>query len=329
MTLYPLLFEPMLKAKVWGGDRLARWNKPVAPGARIGESWEIADLETTASDGGGGDAAYSIIANGPHAGATLRALIANARDDVLGGVRGGAFPLLIKYLDARENLSVQVHPSVEYAGAHPEAHLKFESWIILDAEPGAVIYKGVRPGVTKGQLADHLADGSVANDLIAIPARPGDCHHLPSGTVHALGAGVLVAEVQTPSDTTFRLYDWGRTQRPLHIPQALECAIMSPPRDADLRRADPHAPRTDLGGTAYYHLVRHRLASRERRTLTSDSAMPRVWMCLAGAATIESPGRDFDPVGIHRGVTVLVPACIRDALVQATEETVVLEAVPR
>lgn len=328
MTLYPVLFEPMLKAKVWGGDRLGHWNKPVAPGDRIGESWEIADLAATSADGGGGDAAHSVVANGTYASVTLGDLIRNFRDDILGRCPGNAFPLLIKYLDARENLSVQVHPSVEYAQKHPEAHLKFESWVILDAEPGAVIYKGVHEGVTKQQLGEHLRDGSIVDDLIAIPARPGDCHHLPSGTVHALGAGVLVAEVQTPSDTTFRLYDWGRTDRTLHIDQALACAIMSPPHDADLRRADPSAPRSDLGGTRYYNLIQHRLRAGDAREIKASSERPRVWMCLAGAAMIECPDGSFEPVPITRGSTALMPACIGRARVMAHEDTMILEATP-
>ena len=144
----------------------------------------------------------------------------------------GGFPLLVKYLDAREHLSVQVHPSPDYAKSHEGAHLKTESWLILDADEGAMLYKGLKPGTSGADLQRAIESGTVPDLLIAEPAVVGQCHTLPSGTVHALGAGVLVAEVQTPSDTTFRVYDWakeyGRDGRELHIDQALECADLGP-----------------------------------------------------------------------------------------------------
>ena len=126
-----------------------------------------------------------------------------------------------------DNLSVQVHPDDAYVRRHPEARLKSEAWHILDAQPGSVIYAGLKPGVDRDSFAQAIEDGTVVDKLVAIPAVPGECHYLPSGTCHALGAGVLVAEVQTPSDTTFRVWDWGRTSRELHIEQALECIDFS------------------------------------------------------------------------------------------------------
>jgi len=317
----------MLKAKVWGGDRLRDWGKPVEPGQHIGESWEIADLASTSADGAGGDGARSVIAYGRYTGRTLHEVIQSHRDDIMGDRAGNDFPLLIKYLDARENLSVQVHPSIEFAQAHPDAHLKFESWVVLDADPGAVIYKGVREGVARNQFADHIRDGSVVDDLIAIPARPGDCHHLPSGTVHALGAGVLVAEVQTPSDTTFRVFDWGRTDRTLHIEQALACAIMSPSNPDDQRRTD-NASVCDLGGTDYYALAQRRVSPREPQLIDFHDNAPRVWMWLKGSGAIESTDRSFDPVPMTRGTTALIPASINSARITAADDAIILEALP-
>lgn len=230
---YVLTFAPILKAKVWGGRRLAQLGKALPQGVDIGESWEIADLASTSAGGGGGEAARSVITNGPLAGKTLHEAMTLWGGSLLGGARAseaGGFPLLVKFLDAREHLSVQVHPSPEYARAHPEAHLKTECWYVVDAEPGSVIYKGVKPGVTREAFEAALREGAgegVVALLDAVPAVIGECHNLPSGTVHALGAGVLVAEVQTPSDTTFRVYDWaaeyGRAGRELHVEQALEC----------------------------------------------------------------------------------------------------------
>ncbi|MDQ7012819.1 MAG: class I mannose-6-phosphate isomerase [Planctomycetota bacterium] len=235
---YVLTFEPILKEKVWGGRRLGRLGKVLPRGVDVGESWEIADLASTSSGGGGGGAARSIIANGPLAGNSLHDAMTLWGEGLLGGAQpsgAGGFPLLVKFLDAREHLSVQVHPSPAYACAHPEAHLKTECWYVVDAEPGSVIYKGVKPGVTREDVAGALRTGQgegVVELLAAVPAVVGECHNLPSGTVHALGAGVLVAEVQTPSDTTFRVYDWakeyGRAGRELHVEQALACIDFGP-----------------------------------------------------------------------------------------------------
>lgn len=235
--LYPLRFEPIYKEKVWGGRAFEKLGRalPGSASTGVGESWEIADLATTSVSGGGGNAEYSVVAEGPLKGKSIRELMQTYGEALLGeGVKpadDGGFPLLIKFLDAKENLSVQVHPSPEYAAAHPDAHLKSEAWYIIDAEPGAVIYKGLAPGVTPEQLRAALVtntDEAVVPLLNAIEVKPGDCHYLPSGTLHALGAGVLVAEVQTPSDTTFRVYDWGRTDRELHIEQAMACIDFEP-----------------------------------------------------------------------------------------------------
>lgn len=231
---YPLLFRPALFHKVWGGDRLARFGKAVNPGDKVGESWELADLPGTSASGAGGGAVRSVIANGPLAGKTIHDAIDLWGDALLSRAAltpEGNFPLLIKFLDAREDLSVQVHPSPAYAAKHKDAHLKTECWYVLDAAPGSVIYKGVKAGVTREVFERALRNGDgagVVELLEAVPAVVGECHNLPSGTVHALGAGVLVAEVQTPSDTTFRVYDWGRKGRDLHIEQAMECIEWGP-----------------------------------------------------------------------------------------------------
>ncbi len=206
---YVLTFEPILKEKVWGGRRLGGLGKALPAGAMVGESWEVADLASTSEGGGGGGAARSVIREGALAGRTLHDAMRLWSPWLMAD---GGFPLLVKFLDAREHLSVQVHPSPEYARAHPDAHLKTECWYVMEAVPGSVIYKGVKPGVTRERFEAALRAGrgeGVVELLDAVPAIVGECHNLPSGTVHALGAGVLVAEVQTPSDTTFRVYYWG------------------------------------------------------------------------------------------------------------------------
>lgn len=302
---YPLLFEPLLFEKVWGGRRLERFGKPLPPGKKIGESWELADLAATSASGAGGGAARSKIINGPLAGRTIREAMEQAGDDILPPVArtpGGDFPLLIKFLDAGEHLSVQVHPSPEYAAAHPGAHLKTECWHILDAEPGSVIYKGIKPGVRREQF-EQLArsgDPKIVDMLVAVPAIPGQCHNLPSGTVHALGAGVLVAEVQTPSDTTFRLYDWGRTGRELHIEPALACADFAPP---------PPAVRLDREGaqvsTEWFGIT---LARIDHDGVPAASSAGRAFTVLSGKVEITAPKLPGGPTLAPTGQTGFIPA---------------------
>lgn len=316
---YPLLFEPILMPKVWGGRRLAGLGKKLPANENIGESWELADLAATSASGGGGGAARSVIANGPLAGKTLndalklwsRATRRNERQGTPdlrvseGPGSGTAFPLLIKFLDANENLSVQVHPSPAYSAAHPEAHLKTESWYILEAAPGSVIYKGIKPGVTREQFENHIADGTVVNDLISIPAVVSDCHNLPSGTCHALGAGVLVAEVQTPSDTTFRVFDWGRTGRELHVKQSLACIDFNPSR-ADLDALRTARLQANVPGG---RLVKTEFFTIDELVVPAGATVPVrgcvVVIVLRGSGAVDWPaGR----VTVNAGRTMLVPA---------------------
>ncbi|MBL8991181.1 MAG: class I mannose-6-phosphate isomerase [Phycisphaerae bacterium] len=320
----PLCFRPMLLEKVWGGDRLSTFGKPVAPGAAIGESWEVADLGATSASGAGGAAARSVIEGGTMHGRTLADALGAWGPALLGHAGADSFPLLVKYLDANENLSVQVHPSPGYAAANPGSHLKTECWYVLDARPGSVIYKGLRPGVTAERFASLVRAGSaeIVECLQRAPAIAGECHLLPSGTVHALGAGVLVAEVQTPSDTTFRLYDWGRQGRALHVDQALACADLGPA---------PAATRF-AGGPGWNRLVRTDFFTLDEARPEPGSALAvdplsrcAVLMVLRGAGALHWPGGHMS---IAAGRTVVVPACLSAAsAVSAGAGLTVLRAV--
>jgi mannose-6-phosphate isomerase len=335
MMPYPLHFRPILKEKVWGGRALEKLGKDIPPGARIGESWELADLPADGSE------RQSVIANGRLAGLTLREAIQRHRELIMGAAElndeedgGAGFPLLIKYLDARENLSVQVHPDEHYARSHPEAHLKSEAWVVIDAEPGAVIYKGLKHGVTRDCVRRHAVEaggGRLLDDLVAVRAVPGACHYLPSGTVHALGAGVVVAEVQTPSDTTFRLWDWdreasdgGTTQRKLHVEQAIECMrigpveeqIPYPPVEADGVRT------TLLVETPHFNIERMEAVRDGASSITIvTSEMPEIWMVLHGRGEIHAGG---ERVELTIGRTVLMPAAMPETVVPVERGTVIL-----
>jgi len=219
MKAYPLKFEPIYKQRIWGGQRLREvFGKDLPPGQKIGESWELADLPED----------KSVIANGELAGKTLRSAIGQYPKEITGDENFALpFPLLIKILDAEDVLSVQVHPDPETCQRMGKGEPKTECWYIISAEPGAVIYKGLKKGVTKERFVEAIEKGTVAEMLVKVPVRAGECHFLPAGTAHAIGPGLLIAEIQTPSDTTYRVFDWNRVDdsgkaRELHVAEALE-----------------------------------------------------------------------------------------------------------
>ena len=329
----PLRFDSLLFAKVWGGRGLAKLGKALPAAGGIGESWELADLPQTSAGGAGGGEARSRIATGAHSGRTLGELIGTSgetRHGLLGSAQpseDGGFPLLIKYLDASENLSVQVHPSPRYASEHPECKLKTECWYILDAAPGAVIYKGLKPGA-HARLAQAIANGSIVNDLIAVPAITGECHNLPSGTLHALGAGVLVAEVQTPSDTTFRVYDWGRTGRELHVAQALECIDAAAPPVTS--RMPSGQVETRLVDTEYFTLDELHIGAGAKVEAAAHHTCDVLMVVRGGGALHDVRSKPALPMELKLGQTVLVP---HNALAHwrfvATDPTVLLRARPK
>ncbi len=314
-TVTPFQLDPILKPRVWGGRGLAELGKTLPPEIAIGESWEVADLPPEIDEG------RNQIMNGPWGGQTLREVMQSDAAALLGTARpsdDGGFPLLIKFLDARENLSVQVHPTAAYVAGHPGTWLKNEAWFILDAEPGAVLYRGLREGLTAAELEAHITSGEVVDDLLTIPAVPGECHYLPSGTCHALGAGILVAEVQTPSDTTFRLFDWGRTGRELHVDAALKCIDLPAPAEANLA-----APRTTTAGDLRSTMLTHSdWFTIERIEAVTDTRLdlvtnnqPVVFITIDGAAAISGGG---DTLILHRGGTAIAPAALHDGTIQMT-----------
>ncbi|MCC5822201.1 MAG: class I mannose-6-phosphate isomerase [Phycisphaerales bacterium] len=319
----PLPLVPLLKSKVWGGRRLQTLGKALPPSENVGESWELADLATTSASGGGGDPARTVIASGPLAGRSLHEAMDQWGAGLIDEHRRtteGDFPLLVKYLDAREHLSVQVHPSPGYAAEHPGAHLKTESWFVVAAEPGAELFIGLQPGVTRNDLARAIEGGTVPDLLQRRRAVPGECHTLPSGTVHALGAGVLVAEVQTPSDTTFRVYDWtreyGRAKRELHIEQALACASFD----------EPPAPvaaggeRSVVATTEFYTME---VVRAHCKGVPVGGTGPVVVMVTKTmGAAIASKTNAWPEVTLEAGRTCLIPAaCAEDAVLRCGPDT--------
>lgn len=314
----PLRLRPLFKERVWGGRQLAEFGFELPDHGTIGEAWLLADLPDSIAEG------RSVVDDGEFVGETLRAVLKQQPRALLGEASlspEGGFPLLVKLLDAREHLSVQVHPTPAHARRRPGALVKDETWIVLHAEPGAVIYKGLRPGLGRDEFLRAVAEGTLTEHLVAVPVSAGDVHHLPSGLCHALGAGTLVAEVQTPSDTTFRVYDWGRIGRELHLEHAVDC-IFGDGADSEnsTNAGDSNAARwiesesfrtRRLGSTPNYRIERiETRAGAVRRAAMSvvTDNLPVVLLPIVGGGLLAG-GNEVR--GLRRGWATLLPAALR------------------
>ncbi len=293
---------PIYKQRIWGGQKLREFfNKDIPPFEKIGESWELADLPDD----------KSVIANGELAGQTLGSVIEKYPKEITGDENfSGPFPLLIKFLDAEDILSVQVHPDPQTCLRMGKGEPKTECWYIVSAVSGAVIYKGLKKGVCKEEFAEAIKRGSVAELLAEVPVEVGQCHFLPAGTAHSIGAGLLIAEIQMPSDTTYRVFDFNRVDdsgkaRELHIEEALESIHFDTSGDSLSvttvgRLVDCEYFKMDKG---------HQAKSCE--LLLSPGKM-KTLIVLAGSGTIL--GVDEISVEFKAGDCLLVPAAYEGAM---------------
>ena len=306
-------------------------GKVLPAGKRIGESWELYDFPPGVVESSK-EWVSSEISNGALAGRTLHWAVSEYGAELHGDVpliNGEQFPILMKFLDAREALSLQVHPPLSYAREHPGAHLKTEAWYVVANEPGAKLYRGLRRGVTKEQFRAALGNGSVMEMVHAMEVKPGQSVYLPSGTVHALGAGILVAEVQTPSDTTFRVWDFGRVEngrpRKLHVEEALECIDFSGAPEAKQRRAHTvsfFTAVTRLVTSEHFVVEKVRFSEGFENPVPYDQ--PVVWMVLEGEAEVSVSGVK-EATRFRKGETVLLPARMKDPVLRTLSDCVWLE----
>jgi len=321
MFTAPLQFTPLLKRIRWGGRRLGtRLGKALGPENDYAESWELVDH--------GQD--QSRVISGPWAGRTLQDLVQQEGSSLLGCQSGLAqFPLLVKFLDAHDRLSVQVHPNDRQAAAAiPGERGKTEAWVILEAEPQACVFAGLKPGVDRAALARAVESGTVEECLHRLEVKPGDCIFIPAGTVHALGEGVLLAEVQQSSDITYRLHDWNRLgpdgrPRPLHIEASLECT--------DFGRG-PVGPQVPQPLPPWGPIARERLVAAEYFTLdrlqgTGTATLPaaphcRIWIVVSGEVRWGTGA--CETAGL--GSTLLWPAATSPVDVDWKPGSVVIEA---
>ena len=313
--LYPILFQPIFKERIWGGRQLETfYQKQLPDGVPIGESWEISDRP--------GD--VSVIANGAFAGKTLRWLLEEHAVGVYGqtAAQPKVFPLLVKILDAQQDLSLQVHPPSSKAAAMG-GEPKTEMWYFTRTTQDAKLYVGLRHGVTRGEFEQRIGNGSVAECFHRIPVHDGDSMFLPSGRVHALGAGSLLFEIQQNSDTTYRVFDWNRVDasgkaRELHVAQSLESIDF-----ADFEPGLASSEWMKSGPAKLRSLVDDPLFTVRVWDLPADEvvAFPLISFQIIGLVSGELVVKGNEvAVTLKPGQFVLLPAALRVAEVKASKE---------
>lgn len=317
--IYPLTFDPVFKDYPWGGRNLETKLGRKIPEGVVAESWDIAAHPNGSS----------VVNAGPLKGKTLPEVQALLGEALVGernrrALEMGKFPLLIKILDANRWLSIQVHPDDAYAMAHEGEPGKTEMWVVLHAEPGAELIYGFAPGMTREKYAAVIGTEASVEGLHRVPVKPGDVIFVPAGTIHALGPGIMVAEIQQNSDTTYRIWDWGRP-RPLHLAKALDVL------NFEQIAPEPATPEVlvDEEGLRVERLARCPYFETERITLPAghafyglcDGSTFEIWAVLQGRATIDSHA---EPVTLKAVEWALLPAALGEFQIRAEEDAVLL-----
>ena len=348
--LYPIKFVPVASKMPWGGDALIKIlgkdfvecdeegnEVKLGTDVKIGVSSELADMGFV----------DSVIENGWLAGNTIGELMETYLERIVGekvyNYYGRQFPVLIKFLDINDRISVQVHPDDEIAAERYDSLGKAEAWYILDAKPGAKIYAGFNKDMTAQELYDRCKNGTVEEVMNVIYPKKGDSLIIPPGTVHSAGGGILIAEVQESSDLTFRLYDWGRefnpaTARPLHLEEAIDLIDYNK-FDQSLFRQAEHAHEegvsVNLAERPEFCVTKINLTD-PLHIYTEQFESFIIYICVEGAASIQVPSENekgeacMDNYEISKGETILIPAEMSDFyLVPRDKDTVLLEAVCR
>jgi mannose-6-phosphate isomerase len=323
---FPLRFRRRLLPKVWGARRLEAFLGIAAPSGELqGESWELSDHPS----------GESVVAEGPLAGSSLRALVAADPRALVGDARlaaGSRFPLLVKLVDAGDRLSVQVHPDDAAAASLGERDGgKNEAWYVVGAEPDAVLWVGLAPGRTREDLERAAGPREFEACLRELRPRAGDAIAIPAGTVHCIGAGVTLCEIQQTSDVTYRLYDWGRPtgpSRPLHRAESFAVARLeaAPPlsRPEPMRAGDGN----DWAELPSPGSFRWRVGRIARAARGATGLRCRVLVALEGSGALETEAAPGERVALRPGDAALVPAAGRGWRLQADSPMRVIEAEP-
>lgn len=313
MLNYPIRFEPILKQKIWGGRKLKELLQKSSDAEDLGESWEISGVK--------GD--ISVVENGSLKGSTLNDLLEAYREQLLGRGNyqkfGAEFPLLIKYIDAKTELSVQLHPHDRIAKERHDSFGKTEMWYIMQADEGAEINVGFKNSISKAEYLEHLNSGKITELLNFEGVRKGDSFFINTGKVHAIGAGVLLAEIQQTSDITYRIYDWDRVDaegnsRELHTELALDAIDFERKDDFKLEYSTTENRANTIASCEYFTT---RFLPVSGKVIQDHSALDSfvIYMCVSGEAEIEI---NHNSERIAVGQTLLIPA--ENKKVQITSE---------
>ncbi len=297
-------FRPILKSLLWGGEKIAPYKEIAADLTSIGESWELSGVEGN----------VSVVAEGPDAGLTLAQLIARDGARLLGKKNserfGDEFPLLVKFIDARQDLSIQVHPDDKLAWERHRSKGKTEMWYVVAADEGAHLRSGFAKEVTPAQYEASVADDTITGLLADYAVRPGDVFFLPAGRVHSIGAGSFIAEIQQTSDITYRIYDFNRrdaqgNKRELHTEQAKDAIDYTVLPDYRTRYEAAQNRPVELVACPYFTTTLYDLTEPQQIDLTATDSFVVV-ICMEGRGTVtDSAGTTL---AVHQGETLLVPA---------------------
>ncbi len=316
-NLYPLKLTSIQKNVIWGGDKLCKnWGKTAEVPDTVGEAWVLSVREKE----------VAIIENGIFAGKTMWDYIeANGSDIIAKGYKNKDFPLLIKLIDANDKLSVQVHPDDEYAKNVENDYGKTEMWYIVEAQEGSSIVYGLKDGIKKEDFARLVKSGETEKALKFQPVKAGEVYFIPSGLVHAIGSGLLIAEVQQNSDLTYRVYDYNRRQkdgslRELHVSKAIDVTAEFSEDDINKIRFENGKDSTAVVNCRYFSVRKIEESSR----LCADSKSFHSLLCLKGEGTIEADGKCYE---IKKGDSYFLPAGMGEYSLNLKDCEILLSAI--
>jgi mannose-6-phosphate isomerase len=318
---YPIKFTPILKERIWGGEKLKKNFNKKANSNNIGESWEISGVN--------GD--ISIVSNGALKGQSLQEILSQYKDELVGKSVykkfGNSFPLLIKFIDAKEALSIQVHPNDALAKKRHNSFGKTEMWYIMAAEPSSNLIVGFNKNVSKDLYKKHLENKSLLDIMNQEQVKKGDTYFIPTGRIHAIGAGVLLAEIQQTSDITYRVYDWDRVDdsgasRELHTELALDAIDYNAQKEyattynTEVNKSSPMV-------SCDYFTTKILIVNGEVQVNNRDKDSFIIYMCVEGEVSILYD--EFKGEKLLKGETVFIPACLNDYKIISYENSELLE----